>query len=178
MRNLSKIIVLTLSFLTLSLNSFAVPIEWTSGDHEIRAAISELSTYNNVTVSMYQGGAVGQFYMYGNSAVTAYSDASSPVSYLYLYDNTSATFHNGIGPMQVYIEPESTANIYLYAYDVEFDGGLHPELHGYWLSNNMLFNIYLNDTDDSAFSYFHVIPEPATLALFALGGLLLRKRRK
>ncbi|MFA5423105.1 MAG: PEP-CTERM sorting domain-containing protein [Phycisphaerae bacterium] len=180
MENSSKVIFLVLLLLILSVSSFAGdPIEWTSGDYELRDSVTQLTTRNDVTVSMYQGGTVSWFYMYDDSEVTLYEHGAS-ISYLYLHGSNTATFYGGyIG--NIYVDPASTPEIYLNAYDVEFFNGPYPEIKGYWYDIPLglnFFSIDLEDTDDSAFSYFHVIPEPATLALFALGGLLLRKRRK
>ncbi|MFH1370736.1 MAG: hypothetical protein ABII09_05565 [Planctomycetota bacterium] len=83
-----------LLLLALSGSSYAVPVEWTSGNYEIGSGkewfvISELITRNDVTVTMPRGGGVGYFWMYDNSELTMYGGS---VAYLYLYENTKTEF--------------------------------------------------------------------------------------
>ena len=52
-------------------------------------------------------------------------------------------------------------------------------LTGNWLSGGGSFSITLQDQTgyDSVYSNINFVPEPATIALFGLGGLLLRKKK-
>jgi len=71
--------------------------------------------------------------------------------------------------------PEST--VYLYAYDIAYhpDGGLsnQPWLEGKYLYDNSPFS-FTFDGDD-CIPQLHVVPEPSSLILLALGGLISRK---
>jgi len=157
-------------------------VEWFEGDYEMGfgkewVTLSDLSIYNDVTVSMYDGGVVSWFYMYDNSQLTAYPNVASPLSYLYLYESSEAIFYNSTGPIQIYFDSGNSANLYLHAYNVtSLENVDSINLRGNWLANGLTFDIDIFGDED--LSQVHIVPEPTTLALFALGGLLLRKRRK
>ncbi|MFA5423099.1 MAG: PEP-CTERM sorting domain-containing protein [Phycisphaerae bacterium] len=117
--------------------------------------------------------------MYDESEVTLY-DSGSCVSYLYLYDNTKATFYNGVASMQIFIDPESTAEIWLYAYDVVNNIGPDGEgyLYGYWSANdNDLYSLYLHFTGYDE-SRVHIVPEPASALMLIVGASLMAFRRR
>jgi hypothetical protein len=163
--------------------SSAIDVVWTEGHHEIGTGkeyfqIVNLWTYNDVTVTMPGGGGVGYFRMYDDSKLT---DLAGGVNNLYLYDNTMASFFNGF-TMAIYIDPYSSALVSLYAYDVTFHP-LNPPFEPYsegwfdgrWLANDNFFHIDL--TGSGAYSHVQIVPEPATIALLALGGLTILKKR-
>ena len=56
------------------------------------------------------------------------------------------------------------------------DIGGYDYLVGNW-QNGDAFNIFLHDTGYDVYGNFNFIPEPATLALFAIGGLLIRRKK-
>ncbi len=68
-------------------------------------------------------------------------------------------------------------SINLYAYDITHDpaGGQFSQgaLMGRYYSDDTFF-VY--DLHEGAYSYITVVPEPATLLLFGLGGLMVRER--
>jgi hypothetical protein len=184
MRKLSAILSFSI-FLLFSALAGSLPadiVEWYEGDHEIgvgkeRDWISELHTYNDVTVTIYEGGGVGTFKMYDNSSLTSVQC----IAHLYLYDNATASFSNGISAMYLNISPSSTGWVKLYAYDVTFNPSnpFEPygegEIRGKWLANDMFFSIDL--FGDGAYSHIQIVPEPATLLLFGLGGLVICRRK-
>jgi hypothetical protein len=138
--------------------------------------ISELRTYDEVTVKTYAGGGVHQFWMYDNSELLRYS---SSIAYLYLYDNSSASLFSGYDPAEIYIDPASMAQLKLYAYDVTFvpySPYGEGRIYGNWLSDQMPFDIEL--VGNGAYSKVQIIPEPATLLLLGLGGLAVLRRQK
>jgi hypothetical protein len=66
--------------------------------------------------------------------------------------------------------------INLYAYDFNYypSGGIYDggKITGYWILDDSYFDIDLYGID--TFSHINVIPEPTTLILLAVGGLMLR----
>jgi hypothetical protein len=166
--------------------SLAIDVVWTEGHHEIGDGkeydwISNLWTYNDVTVTMYHGGGAGYFRMYNNSELTNFDGG---VSYLYLYDNTTASFFGGINPLEIYIDPASTAQeVLLYAYDVTFhpvDPPFEPYsegwFEGWWLANDNYFQIDI--VGEGAYSHVQIVPEPATSLLLVLGSLAVFRKYK
>jgi hypothetical protein len=80
---------------------------------------------------------------------------------------------------RIIAEEYSTINFYGYGFNYnptggEWNGG---QLTGFW-SDDTPFSIDLNNWDDITFEHvnLYTIPEPTTLLLFGLGGLLLRRR--
>jgi hypothetical protein len=115
--------------------------------------------------------------MYDDSEVTIYDDGSASISYLYLYGSNRAAFYGGDVDF-LYIDSASTPEIYLNAYDVTFSS---DRVTGYWYDVPLglnSFSISLVDTDESALSYFHVIPEPASALMLIVGASLMAFRRR
>jgi hypothetical protein len=181
-------IIIPIFILLLALlqgQSVAIDVVWTEGHHEIGNGkeydwISNLWTYNDVTVTTYLGGGVGYFRMYDNSKLT---NLYGGVNYLYLYENTMASVFRSDNPLNIWIDPSSTALVSLYAYDVTFHP-LNPPFEPYsegwfegrWLANDNFFHIDL--TGEGAYSKVQIVPEPATFILLGLGALAALKRRR
>jgi hypothetical protein len=154
---------------------YALSEEWHgSGTYEIGSGkdwfwISELRTYDDVTVIMYEGGGVNQFSMYDNSELIKYS---SSIANLYLYDNAIASLFGGSAPMDIYVDPANTGWIKFYAYDVSY--GI-AGIHGWWLSDNREF---IFDFTGDTYSHVQIVPEPTSILIFGLGALLISLRSK
>jgi hypothetical protein len=181
---------ITLSFILLLVllqsQSIALDVVLTEGHHEIGVGkeyfqIDNLWTYNDVTVTTYQGGGAHQLWMYDNSELVNLYDG---VDYLYLYENTMASFFRGF-PAEIYIDPASTAQVLLYAYDVTFIPVNPPfepygegRFHGRWIADDISFDIPIFGS--GAYSHVQIVPEPASAIMLSLGSLFmgLRKRRR
>ena len=95
-----------------------------------------------------------------------------------IYDDATATFSGGqIDYISSFQDSDLTKHITFIADldSIDLTGNL---LTGDWLSGGGSFSITLQDQTgyDSVYSNINFIPEPATVALFGLGCLLLRKR--
>jgi hypothetical protein len=96
-----------------------------------------------------------------------------------IYDDAIATFSGGgIDYISSYQDSDLIEHITFICDvgSVDLTGSL---LTGDWLNDGGSFSITLQDQTgyDSVYSNINFVPEPATLALFGLGGLLLRKKR-
>ena len=71
-----------------------------------------------------------------------------------------------------------TAWVHIYGYGFNNDPFAGSPLTGFWVDSTP-FSINLVDSTISTYDQiiFHEIPEPATLILFGLGGLVLRRKR-
>lgn len=173
MYKIELIISIIIIFAALPSISIAEPVIWTSGDYEIRTNsewyhIIELQTYNDVTVKMYEGTSVNSFSMYVNSELTKYDGS---IVNLYLYDNAMALLLGGTVPMTIYSDPASTGWVKFYATNVSYS---QTEINGNWLSDGKYFQI---DFTGDTYSHVQIVPEPTTLALLALGSLVIFRRR-
>jgi hypothetical protein len=161
--------------------------EWYSGHHEIfdgngygeiwmhndatadmwGGYVFQLGTFDSSNFSMY-GGTMNRLMVRGNSVVNIHSGELNQLAiytfgyYKYYDDNTyEYIYDNGL--------------VNLYAYDVVY----HPtdEYSGYiegkYINNDQHFTF---NTGLSDISHINIVPEPATLLLLSLGGLLLRKK--
>lgn len=107
---------------------------------------------------------------------------------IYAYDGSQISIHNGLFHF-LFMEENSTAHIYggnfwdgildrsnscelhLYGYDFLWENN---NVTGYW-QDDEAFDFALIASDNNVI--FHIVPEPATLALFGLGGLLIRRKK-
>lgn len=84
---------------------------------------------------------------------------------------TSAYIAYGYFIGEDYIDAGSTINIYGYGFDYDVTNQI---LSGYLQDNNYF---QIGEVNEFEYTSFNLIPEPATLLLFGLGGLLLRKQK-
>ncbi|MHC5061732.1 MAG: PEP-CTERM sorting domain-containing protein [Planctomycetota bacterium] len=95
-----------------------------------------------------------------------------------IYDDATATFSGGsVNYISSHQDSDFTKHITFIA-DLDSIGLNGNVLTGNWLDGSS-FSVTLQDQAgyDSVYSNINFIPEPATLALFSLAGLLLRKRK-
>jgi hypothetical protein len=89
----------------------------------------------------------------------------------------TVNLHGGqiFGDLTIY---NSTAWVHIFGYGFNNDPFLGSPLTGFW-SGGTPFSINLVDDTISTYDQliFHEIPEPASIILLGLGGLLLRKRK-
>jgi hypothetical protein len=167
--------------------------EWYSGHHVItddNEPFGEIYIYNTVTLDIL-GGDIFRLDTY-DTTITNWYDGQMDT--LKTHDDSIVNIYGG--SLDILREAEnSVVSLYggslgrfasdqngflnLYAYDV-----IHHTTGGYW-NGGWVEGRYLNDNsyfdfdipDDDTFLHINVIPEPTTLLLFGLGGLLLRKKR-
>jgi hypothetical protein len=114
--------------------------------------------------------------MYDNSSLTQYGGCF--INDLYLYDNATVSLFGGDITSKLYIDPANTGMVKLYADFDRFEPfGPYGEgrVRGTWLAGGSL-NIHI--VGNGAYSHIQFIPEPATIAILALGSLIVFNRRR
>lgn len=147
---------------------------WLSGHHEIIDGdiYTEIWMYNDATADMFRG----DVFKLETFDVTGFDMLDGVMDLLYAHHSSIIDIHGGsLGGLGA----TENAIINLYAYDVihhptggHFDRGW---VEGKYVESDVYFSFDLDDV--GSFSHINVVPEPATLLLFALGGLMLRKHK-
>jgi hypothetical protein len=165
---------------------------WTSGHHEIvdGDVYGELDIYNDVTLDIF-GGDIFPLWAFDNTLTNWYDGT---MDYFRAYDSSVVDIYGCNLTQSLWATEDSTINLRggslgrftsdangimnLYAYDVVhhttggfWDGGW---VEGKYLDSDEYFSFSLKDSD--TFSHINIVPEPSTLILVGIGGLMLRKR--
>jgi hypothetical protein len=181
---------------------WALGTNWYSGNVSIGAGDLYGSGYlwNSATLSM-TGGQMQSLNTFGSSStdisggvissgIDVYESSNLTVSggqvggYLEAYDNGTVTLSGGSISGWVYAEDGAVINVYGYDFNYDPTGGNKNggELRGIWAGGEAFTLDFLDNLSVGSTYYGHVslheIPEPATLLLVGLGGLILRNRRK
>ena len=122
---------------------------------------------------------VGGIYTFGLDDFSILNYYDGEMGGFNIYDDAVATFSGGrIDYISSFQDSDLTKHITFIADldSIDLTGNL---LTGDWLSGGGSFSITLQDQTgyDSVYSNINFVPEPATLALFAIGALLLRKKK-
>jgi len=191
------IILLILALLALAPGlCYATIIDfYTDGTIEDGDDYERVNVFADASVSV-TGGEIRNFYSYESSWVNM---ASGDMSWLYLFDTSEVDISGGVvgrsltlsdsstvnlvgGQITDYVAifDSATLNVYGYGFDFARDGGMSESgwLSGYWVDGTG-FAMYLRNLPEPFPGIqvgLHVIPEPSTVLLFVLGGVLLKKR--
>ncbi|HLB74829.1 MAG TPA: PEP-CTERM sorting domain-containing protein [Sedimentisphaerales bacterium] len=158
----------------------------TIGDGDVYAAVNVWAT----SVVEMSGGTAYAVNLNNSSVFTMYD---GDIRFVDLGDDTTINVYGGeVGYGGLNVSGSASANLYggtysyhivaaesgavhIYGYDFELAGSY---LSGFWADGTRFDDIYLRGPGTYERVTFHIIPEPATLWLLALGGLLFRNRRK
>jgi len=133
-------------------------------------SVRNFRTYDSSIGNIYGGEVWAGFATYNSSTVNIYD--GNVAEHLNINDSSVLNIYGGnvnIGNSPVFDEL-STVNIYGYGFN--YDPGLLI-LTGF-LSDGSSF--IFSELSTSDYAHLNLIPEPATLLFFALGGLFLRRR--
>jgi hypothetical protein len=121
----------------------------------------------------FVGGSMGHLDTWNNSMADI---DGGTMDYLCTYDNSVVNLHSGSWNWMV---SGNASAVYLYAYNVTHDptGGSFGDgsLEGYFYKDDSQFSFSL--LNPGTYPHIQIVPEPSSLALLALGSLLLRLRR-
>lgn len=96
-------------------------------------------------------------------------------------DSSTVNLYGGVISDWLYATDDSVVNIYGYgfSYDSEAGGWNGGQLSGYWLDDTP-FTIDLLDNiavDSTYYDHVNLVPEPCSLILIGVGGVLVRRKR-
>lgn len=147
----------------------------------MNAGISLLYAYDSSTIN-FSGGSVWNFYGFGSSTINIDGGA---MHYLIMRESSIGHLSGGQILTDLAI-PVDTSYVHIYGYDFNHDplGGIENEglLTGYWPGGEA-FSISLNnwkaETDVITYDQiiFHVIPEPTSILLIGIGGLIISRKQ-
>lgn len=154
-----------------------VDLDWSSGhldvvDASVGDEYNELWIRAGASVSVYEGAIVGKVEFWDSSTGDIFG---GNVDWLFAFEATTVDIYGGsfewIGAWA-----DSTINIHADVFQYHEIGGLENRswIEGVFNESGESFSFTLY-TDD-AYSRINFIPEPATLLLFGIGGIIVRKR--
>jgi hypothetical protein len=166
-----KIIRIVAGLILLVIPPLQAATWWDSGHHVIDDpnVYGEVFLENDASVDVL-GGSILKLELFDLSSADIFG---GEMDGLWTNDESIVNIHGGTLD---WLGGFENSSVNLYAYDVtyHFSGGLHDEgwLEGTYYANDntFSFSFYGDDTH----SHITIVPEPTSLLLLALGGLLLR----
>jgi hypothetical protein len=137
-------------------------------------SVRSVFTWDYATTNLYDGGSVFSLGAGGQSGVV--NMAGGVTEYLRAGESGIINLYGGLVTNCLDAWDSATVNTYGYGFNYNhsagsWDGG---QLTGFWLDGTAFsIDLYAPSTYD----HINLIPEPGSLALLSLGGLLLRRRR-
>ena len=168
-----KTVLPVLFILACAIPTLHADTVWLDGHHEIvdGDVYVEVDIYNDVTLDIF-GGEVSRLAAYD---ITVTDWFGGQMLILWARDNSIINIYGGtLGDL--WAAESSLVN--LYAYDVIYHptGGYYNLgwIEGKYLNSDLYFEFDFAGEDTG--SHINVVPEPATILLFALGGFFLNAR--
>ncbi len=152
---------------------------YTDGVIQDGNAYNVVRLFDDATVNMTGGVIMTYLELFNTSTFNAYGGSMGGASSIRLFDSSVVNLRKlevgeAYGWPTTIIElagEGGTQQINFYGYGFYYD---NYGLNGYW-SDGSKFIFGIRDAETQSALVFHEVPEPATLLLISLGGLLLRK---
>jgi hypothetical protein len=136
--------------------------------------VSSVMTWDYATTNLYDGGTVFSLGARGQSGVVNMTGGTT--EYLRAGESGIINLYGGVVTNFLDAWDFAIVNIYGYGFDYDPYTGkwIGGQLRGFWF-DNIAFSIDLYDAH--TYEHINLIPEPASLMLFSLGVLLIRRNR-
>lgn len=141
---------------------------WTDAD----LYYDEVFVVNEATLD-FTGGGIGKLEGFHNALINI---TGGTMDQLWAGDEAIANIYECVDLDILEARHDSTINLYTNDFIYSPTGGVMEQgyIEGLYYGTTTAF--YISFYDDTTYSHVNTIPEPATLLLFGLGGVLLRKR--
>jgi hypothetical protein len=169
----TKIITIVAAVMFLEIGAVQAGTVWLSGHHEIVDGdiYGEIYMYNDATAEMFDG----DVYKMEAFDISTFEMLDGVMDLLFVHDSSTANIHGGNLDA---LRATEEAQVNLYAYDVTYHetGGHYDRgwIEGRYIESELYFNFDFVLVD--SFSHISVVPEPSSILLLVLGGLLIRRR--
>lgn len=197
----TKAYLLILFVVVITSNSFSAWTDLTiSSNSQIGADAQFIVVTVNGTASVISvainGGSIGTLIVNGTAEITMSGGTISNDFYVFdpenldddgiircpyennlsLNDTSKMNISGGVIEGYINIAPGAQMDLYGYAFQDMPDGRGGVRLLGYWLNGQPVDLFFVNNSYN--YVILHEVPEPTTLALLGLGGLLIQKRKR
>ncbi len=169
MKNIQKTIVVMMVSEMLAIGTLQADTWWDSGHHTVTEndVYGEIFMQNDATADIF-GGTITKLETWDFSIADIYGGEID-----WLYADYSSVVNIYGGTLDI-LGAWADSVVNLYAYDVTYHAIGEGLIEGTYYSDNSQFILTLKTTE--TYSHVNVVPEPATLLVFVLGALIMRRR--